>query len=81
MKIKNLIPKYLEKLKLLNRSPLTIRNIRNALKQMILFLESEGVADLEQFNHEALALYQEELTYRLTDKGKQLSVRTREKYL
>ncbi len=81
MKIRTLIPGYLEELKVLNRSPLTIRNIRNALKQMVLFLESEGVVDLEQLNHEALALYQEELTYRLTDKGKQLSVRTREKYL
>ncbi len=81
MEIKSLIPKYLEELKILNRSPLTIRNIRNALKQMILFLESEGVADLDQLGHSSLDLYQEELTYRLTAKGKQLSVRTREKYL
>jgi len=79
--IKQLIPGYLEELKILNRSPLTIRNIRNALKQMILFLKGEGVADLDQLNHDALNLYQEELTYRLTNKGKQLSARTREKYL
>lgn len=81
MKIIQLIPGYLEELKVLNRSPLTIRNIRNALNQMIIFLESEGVADLKQLDRSALDLYQEELTYRLTDKGKQLSARTREKYL
>ncbi len=81
MKTQNLISGYLEELKLLNRSPLTIRNIRNALRQMIVFLETEGVVDLDQLNHDALNLYQEELTYKLTDKGKQLSARTREKYL
>ena len=81
MKIRHLIPGYLEELKLLNRSPLTVRNIRSALKQMVRFLESEEIADLGQLNHEALTLYQEELTYRLTDKGRQLSVRTREKGL
>jgi integrase/recombinase XerD len=81
MKISHLIPKYLEELKLLNRSPLTIRNIRSSLKQMIRFLESEEITDLEQLGRDALALYQEELAYRLTDKGKQLSLRTREKGL
>ncbi len=81
MKTKNLIPQYLEELKILNRSPLTIRNIRNALNQMVRFLESEAITDLDQLNHDALTLYQEELTYRLTGKGKQLSARTREKYL
>ncbi len=81
MKIKDLIPGYLDELKMLNRSSLTIRNIRNALKQMISFLETESITELDQFNRDVLTLYQEELTYRLTDKGKQLSARTREKYL
>jgi integrase/recombinase XerD len=81
MKISHLIQRYLGELKILNRSRLTIRNIRNALKQMVRFLESEGLADLDQFNNDILILYQEELTYRLTEKGKQLSARTREKYL
>ncbi len=77
----DLIPGYLDELKILNRSPLTIRNIRNALKQMISFLETESITELDQFNRDVLTLYQEELTYRLTDKGKQLSARTRGKYL
>lgn len=81
IKLQQLIPKYLEELKILNRSVLTIRNIRNALRQMVRFLESEGICDLSQLDRNALSLYQEELTYRLTDKGKQLSARTREKYL
>lgn len=81
MKIRELIPGYLEELKILNRSPLTIKNIRSALKAMALFLENEGIIDLVQLNQDALYLFQEELTYRLTPKGKQLSARTREKYL
>jgi integrase/recombinase XerD len=79
--IKQLIPGYLEELKMVNRSPLTIRNEKNALNQMVCFLVAENITDLDQFNSEALALYQEELTYRLTVKGKQLSARTRQKYL
>ncbi len=81
MKIRELIPKYLDELHLLNRSPLTIRNIRNALTMMMSFFDDEEITELDQFNRDALGLYQEELTYRLTDKGKQLSARTREKYL
>ena len=81
IKLQQLIPKYLEELKILNRSPLTIRNIRYALREMVRFLESEGITDLAQLDRSALKLYQEELTYRLTEKGKQLSARTREKYL
>jgi len=81
MKIQALIPRYLQELKIMNRSPLTIRNIRNALNLLILFLEAEGILLLEQLSLAVLGLYQEELAYRLTAKGKQLSARTREKYL
>ena len=81
MRIRELVPGYLRELKILNRSPLTIRNIRNALRQLVHFLEQEDITDLIQLNRDTLTLYQEELTYRLTDKGKQLSARTREKYL
>jgi integrase/recombinase XerD len=81
MRIRALIPGYLEELKILNRSPLTIRNIRGALNAMVLFLEEQGITELVQFNRDALHLFQEDLAYRLTAKGKQLSVSTREKYL
>ena len=81
MRIDQLIPGYLEELQLLNRAPLTIRNIRRGLGQLLLFLEMEGVHHLEQLNGDVLQQYQEELAYRLTAKGKQLSARTREKYL
>jgi integrase/recombinase XerD len=81
MLIRELIPGYLEELKILNRSPLTIRNIRGALNAMVLFLEEQGITELVQFNRDALHLFQEDLAYRLTAKGKQLSVSTREKYL
>ncbi len=81
MLIRELIPGYLEELKILNRSPLTIRNIRGALNTMSLFLEGEGITDLVQLGQDALYLFQEDLAYRLTAKGKQLSARAREKYL
>ena len=48
---------------------------------MVLFLESEGITDWMQLNQDALHLFQEDLAYRLTAKGKQLSASTREKYL
>jgi integrase/recombinase XerD len=79
--IRELIPGYLEELKILNRSPLTIRNIKSGLDKMVLFLECEGIVDLVQLNQDTLHLFQEDLAYRLTPKGKQLSARTREKYL
>ncbi|MBL0380047.1 MAG: hypothetical protein JKP90_10355 [Desulfofustis sp. PB-SRB1] len=41
---------------------------------MVLFLEHEGITELVQFNRDALHLFQEDLAYRLTAKGKQLSV-------
>ncbi len=81
MKIKSLIALYLKELKILNRSPLTIRNIKNGLGIMMEFFESERIVDLDQINVESLRLYQEEMTYKLTDKGQPLSARTREKYL
>jgi integrase/recombinase XerD len=81
MEIRNLIPEYLNELRILERSPLTIRNNRNDLKRLVSFLTSEGITELTQLNRDALQLYQEDLTYRLTDEGKQLSARTREKYL
>jgi len=81
MNIRELIPGYLEELKILGRSPLTIRNIRSGLRQMAGFMEQEGITGLTQLNQDALRLYQEELAYRLTDKGRPLSVRTREKHL
>jgi integrase/recombinase XerD len=81
MKITTLIQEYLQELKLLNRSRLTIRNSHYGLQQMLRFLESEGVEELEGINRDILAHYQEELVYRLTEKGKQLSSRTRGKYL
>jgi integrase/recombinase XerD len=81
MKIQQLIPDYLEELKLINRSIHTITNTKNILKQLILFLETKEVYGLNQLGGEILLLYQEELLYRLTAKGKQLSVRTREKHL
>lgn len=81
MKIRHLVSGYLEELVLLNRSLPTIKNIRNVLLQMLRFFDARGIVLLEQLTRDVLALYQEELTYRLTPRGQQLSARSREKYL
>lgn len=81
MKINSLVPLYLEELKLLNRSPLTIRNIKNGLGIMLEFFQDENIIDLDELNLDAMQLYQEDLTYRLTKKGTPLSASTKEKYL
>lgn len=81
MRLKDLVLMYLEEQKILNRSPLTIRNTRNELNMLLAFLEQENVTFLDQLKKEKLQLYQEDLAYRLTDKGRQLSAKTRAKYL
>jgi integrase/recombinase XerD len=81
MEIKDLIPDYLADLKIRNLSVLTIKRVRHDLNRLVNFLESEKITDLDELSADSLRLYQEELTYRLTDKGKPLSARTRASYL
>ncbi len=81
MRLKDLVLTFLEEQMILNRSKLTIRNTRNELNTLLAFLEKEDVTFLDQLKKENLQLYQEDLAYRLTDKGKPLAAKTRAKYL
>lgn len=81
LKIRELIPGYLDELKIRNLSVLTSKRVCHDLNRLVTFLESEKITDLDELTADSLRLYQEELTYRLTDKGKPLSARTRASYL
>ena len=81
MLIKELIPTYLDYLKGLSRSPLTVRITRYDLLTFTAFLETENVLHLEDLTREALEEYQLELAFRLTSKGRPLTIRTRIKIL
>jgi len=81
MLIKELLPKYLEEMKIRNLSPVTIRVTRYSLLEAIRFLAEEKVYHLEELNRDVLEEYRHDLAFRLTAQGKPLSVRSQEKHL
>jgi integrase/recombinase XerD len=76
MMIRELIPLYLKHLKTLGRSYYTIRATKYALADLATFLEAEKAPRLEDLNSDVLYEYQQELAFKLTAKGKLLSLRT-----
>jgi integrase/recombinase XerD len=81
MKIKELIPVYLRHLKAVGRSPITIKGRRYDLREFVRFLEQERVYDLEELSADVMAEYQQELAFRLTHKGKPLTLRSQTQLL
>ena len=75
MKIKELIPLYIKHLKALGRSYYTIRGARYGLRDLARFLDSEHIYSIEDLSGDVLEEYQEDLAFRLTAKGKLLSLR------
>ncbi len=76
MKIKELIPVYLKHLNTLGRSPCTITNAKQGLRDLTAFLEKEQAYTLDDLTSDVLYDYQQELAFRLTQKGKLLTLRT-----
>jgi integrase/recombinase XerD len=76
MKIKQLIPIYLKDLKVLGRSYYTVRGAKYVLRRFVRFLETENADHIEDLNDDILAEYQQELYFKMTAKGKPLSLRT-----
>lgn len=76
MTIRELIPIYLKHLKTLGRSHYTIRGAKYGLMNLVAFLEEEKAPCLEDLNSDVLYEYQQDLAFRLTAKGKLLSLRT-----
>lgn len=81
MKITKVISKYLQYMKTLNRSAYTIRSAKYSLRDLVSFLGGEGISDIEQLTGDILNEYQQDLAFRLTGKGKFLSLATQEKRL
>ena len=81
MKIANAMKQYLRHLKILGRSPYTIKSARYGLKSLAVFLEDEKIETVEDIRRDVLEDYQEELAWRLTAKGSPLSVYAREKLI
>lgn len=76
MMIRELIPVYLKHLKTLGRSYYTVKAAKYGLADLVAFLESEKAPCLEDLNSDVLYEYQQELAFRITAKGKLLSLRT-----
>ena len=76
MTIRELIPIYLKHLKILGRSYYTIRGAKYGLADLARFLEEEKAPCLEDLTSDILYEYQQELAFRLTAKGRLLSLRT-----
>jgi integrase/recombinase XerD len=81
MRIKELIPIYLKHLKTLGRSYYTIRGARYGLMDFVRFLDEEGIYDLDDLTSDLLEEYQQDLAFRLTTKGRLLSLRSQSQLL
>ncbi|HIP38977.1 MAG TPA: recombinase XerD [Desulfocapsa sulfexigens] len=74
--IDELIRCYLRYLTILGRARLTIRGARYGLMDFNRFLKEMNVACLSDLNQDVLFEYQQELAFRLTEKGTQLTLRS-----
>ncbi len=67
---------YLKHLKIIGRSPYTIKNARYELQKFITFMEQETPSTLDNLTRDILYEYQQELAFKISSKGKLLSLRT-----
>lgn len=81
MRIKDIIPVYLKHLNILGRSPRTVKGAWYDLRTFTRFLDEEKVYNLEELTGDVMESYQEELAFRLTAKGRLLTVRTQTQFL
>ncbi len=76
MKIGDMFPAYLKHLRVLGRSPYTIRIKKYHLKWFKRYLDRESVTEIENLTVEVLEDYQQELAFHITPKGSLLSIRS-----
>ncbi|MCP4118563.1 MAG: tyrosine-type recombinase/integrase [Desulfobacteraceae bacterium] len=76
MILSELIQEYLKHLKTLGRSPYTIKNARCELRKFTTFMEQETPPTLDNLTRDILYEYQQELAFKISTKGKLLSLRT-----
>ncbi len=76
MRIDELTPRYLQHLKIIGRAKTTIRGTKYGLKGFVKFLDEINVHSVADLNRDVLLEYQQELAFRLTDKGTLLTLRS-----
>jgi integrase/recombinase XerD len=76
VKIHNAIPEYLKYLRVLGRSPCTVRNAKYGLRDFSRYLADEKIAHVAGLAREVIEEYQTDLSFRLTGRGKLLSLRS-----
>jgi integrase/recombinase XerD len=81
MEIKALIPQYLKHLQTIGRAFYTRKSAKSCLKDFALFLENERVHNIEDLTREILEEYQQDLAFRISNRGSLLSRRSQEKLL
>jgi integrase/recombinase XerD len=81
MKIKDIIPEYLRYLKTHGRAERTVKGARYDLNTFMKFMDEEKLSDLTDLNYDIIAEYQEDLAFRLTQKGTLLTLRSQSQFL
>ena len=76
MILSELIQGYLKHMKTIGRSGYTIKNARYELQKFITFMEQETAPTLDNLTRDILYEYQQELAFKISSKGKLLSLRT-----
>ena len=76
MRISDAIRQWQNHAALAGRSPLTLRGARSALKQFAEFMASEGIHEVGRLDAGALLRYREDLSWRMTEKGTPLQIRS-----
>jgi len=81
MNVTEAINIYLKRLQVLGRSFYTIKGAKSALRNLLAFLEQERISAIEDLTADVLEEYQQDLAFRLTDKGTLLALRTQAQIL
>jgi site-specific recombinase XerD len=76
MNLKDAVRAYLQHLQTLGRSPYTVKNTRSMLRSLVAFLEEQKIDIIEDLQADVLEEYQQDLAFRITAKGRMLSLRT-----
>ncbi len=76
MRISALVPRYLQHLKIIGRARTTIKGTKYGLRAFVRFLDEINVHDLTELSRDVILEYQQELAFRLTDKGTPLTLRS-----
>lgn len=76
MTLRQAIATYLCYLKTLGRSPYTVKGAKYGLADLVRFLDNEKVDHVERLTLDILKEYQEDLSFRVSNRGKLLSQRT-----